>query len=338
MYFALALAALVIDRLVPWPKWLGRIFQHPVVWQGKLIEIMEKRLNRPEFSGRTREFFGLVTLVVLIFVTLAASLLIVRATYLLPQGWLVEALVASVFLAQRSLKAAVSKVAGSLDVSLAQGRAALCHIVGRDTAGLDEHEIARAAVESLAENSSDAVIAPLFWLILFGLPGIAVYKAVNTADSMVGYRNSRFNDFGRASARLDDALNFIPARLSALLYALAARFGEGNNVERSWKTARRDAPNHVSPNAGWPEAAMAGALDFSLGGPRSYGGKRLDLAIMGTGRRNLTAPDIRRALRLYETMTLTATLVVAALVVAALVVAALVVAAPASIQLGQLAL
>jgi len=326
VYFALALAALVVDRLAPWPKWLGRAFSHPVVWQGKLIEVLEKHFNRPEFSGRTREFFGLVTLVVLIFVTLAASLLIVRATYLVPQGWLVEALVASVFLAQRSLKAAVSKVADALDVSLAQGRAALCHIVGRDTAGLDEHEIARAAVESLAENSSDAVIAPLFWLILFGLPGIAVYKVVNTADSMVGYRNSRFNDFGRASARLDDALNFIPARLSAVFYALAAGLDTGNALVRAWKSARRDAPNHLSPNSGWPEAAMAGALDFSLGGPRSYGGKTLDLAVMGNGRRDLGAPDIRRALKLYETMTLTA----------ALMVAALLVAVPGLIQFGQL--
>ncbi|VAW19668.1 Adenosylcobinamide-phosphate synthase [hydrothermal vent metagenome] len=311
MYFVMAFVALVIDRAVVWPDWLGRIFSHPVVWQGKLIEIMETRFNRSEFSGRTRRLLGLLMLTVLVGTTLFISLVIVRALALLPYGWLIEALLASVFLAHRSLAEAVTKIADTLDISIEQGRVALSHIVGRDTANLNEHEIARAAIESLAENSSDGVIAPLFWLVLFGLPGIAIYKAINTADSMVGHKNLRFVDFGWASARLDDVVNWLPARLSALLYVLASFFVHGASPSKSLDTARRDASGHVSPNAGWPEAAMAGALGFSLGGPRSYQGKMLDLAIMGDGKRELEASDIRLALKLFAAMTLLAMFVVA---------------------------
>jgi len=313
MYFPMAFVALIIDRIVPWPNWLGRTFSHPVVWQGRLIDFLEKRLNQSGFSGKARRLSGLLMLVVLIALTLVVSIAIVKALALLPWGWLVEALFSSVFLAHRSLAMAVTKVADALDISLASGRAAVAHIVGRDTAGLNQDEVSRAAIESLAENSSDGIIAPLFWLVLFGLPGIALYKAINTADSMVGHKNSRFADFGWASARLDDVVNWIPARLSALLYALASLFVAKASPSRSLKTAISDAPNHVSPNAGWPEAALAGALDFSLGGPRAYGGKMLDLALMGNGKRELEADDIRLALKLFGIMTLIATISVALL-------------------------
>jgi len=313
MYFPLAFVALIIDRLVGWPDWLGKAFGHPVIWQGKLIEIMEKRFNQSGFSGKARRLSGLFMLVVLVAATLVISMLIVWALALFPYGWLVEALFASVFLAHRALSQAVKKVADALDISLDGARAAVSHIVGRDTGKLNEEEVVRAAIESLAENSSDGIIAPLFWLALFGLPGIAVYKAINTADSMVGHKNSRFADFGRASARLDDLVNWIPARLSALLYALASFFLPKASPMKSFYVALRDAPNHVSPNAGWPEASLAGALDFSLGGKRAYGGKMLDLAPMGNGKRELEADDIRRAVKLFAAMTLVAMIIVAVL-------------------------
>ncbi|MCF6303676.1 MAG: cobalamin biosynthesis protein, partial [Devosiaceae bacterium] len=179
------------------------------------------------------------------------------------------------------------------------------HIGGRDTKNLDQHEISRAAIESLAENSSDGIIAPLFWLALFGLPGIAVYKAVNTADSMIGHKNPQYLEFGWASAKLDDVVNFIPARLCALFYILVSGIGQknpGTKIIKSWQVTFRDAPAHVSPNAGWPEAALAGALGFSLGGARAYGGKILHLANMGAGRRDLNQYDIERALKLSANM------------------------------------
>jgi adenosylcobinamide-phosphate synthase len=190
------------------------------------------------------------------------------------------------------------------------------HIVGRDPEALDEAAVARAAIESLAESTSDGVIAPLFFLILGGLPGIALYKAVNTADSMIGHKTERHLQFGWAAARFDDLLNLIPARLTALLIAGAAFFLKGAHPEAAWSTALSDAKKHESPNAGWPEAAFAGALGFRLGGPRSYGGEPVDLPSFGTGRADLTPSDIERALLLYGAtlnVTLAATAVVAAL-------------------------
>ena len=280
-----------------------------LAWE--IMSILSYLLVNYEYDKKNNTRSGLLMLAVLVGVTLFISLLIVWAFGFLPYGWLGGAGFASVVCAHRSLALAVTKVADTLDISLARGRTAVSHIVGRDTAGLNEHEVARAAIESLAENSSDAIIAPLFWLVLFGLPGIAVYKAINTADSMVGHKNLRFGDFGWASARLDDGVNWLPARLSALLYALASFFVPKASPFNSFSAAMRDAPDHVSPNAGWPEAAMAGALDFALGGQRTYGGKMLDLALMGNGRRELGANDIRLALKLFEIMSLIAMIIIA---------------------------
>jgi adenosylcobinamide-phosphate synthase len=226
-----------------------------------------------------------------------------RALLLLPPGvgLLLVALAASSLLAQRSLHAHVARVAAALETGgVEAGRAAVSHIVGRDVSVLDEAGVARAAIESLAENFSDGVVAPAFWLALGGLPGGAIYKAVNTADSMIGHRTPRHEHFGWAAARLDDLLNLPAARLSALLLVAAAALTKGASAADASGAVRRDASRHRSPNAGYPESAMAGALGLKLAGPRAYAGVQVEDAFMGDGRREATAADIRRALSLYR--------------------------------------
>ncbi len=302
MSFTIAFLAMFIERFLPLSFNTGGRFSHPVQWQGSLIAWLENRLNNSNKTANQRRFGGMMMLIILLAVTLGASMLVLWLIGFLPFSWIFEAIIASVLLAYRGLKKAVIDVAKSLDISLKQARKQVSHIVGRDTKNLDEHEISRAAIESLAENSSDGVIAPLFWLALLGLPGIAIYKAINTADSMVGHLNERYGDFGWASAKIDDLANWLPARLSAIFYALAARFVAPGMGAKSWMSAINDAPKHVSPNAGWPEAALAGALGFGLGGPRNYNGKTLDLPEMGQGRRDLVSGDILRSLQLYSVM------------------------------------
>jgi adenosylcobinamide-phosphate synthase len=195
----------------------------------------------------------------------------------------------------------VADVASALEKDgITPGRAAVAHIVGRDTAGLDAAGIARAAIESLAENFSDAIVASIFWMVIGGLPGAALYKAINTADSMIGHRTPRYAAFGWAAARLDDLVNLPASRLSALLLIAAAALSNDASAGAAWRAMRRDGARHRSPNAGYPEAAMAGALGLSLAGPRSYGGVQVDDALMGDGRREAGAADIRRALALYR--------------------------------------
>jgi adenosylcobinamide-phosphate synthase len=211
------------------------------------------------------------------------------------------ALIASTLIAQRSLHDHVERVATALEQEgLAGGRQAVSQIVGRDPDALDEAGVARAAIESLAENFSDGVVAPVFWLAIGGLAGGAAYKAINTADSMIGHRTPRHSDFGFAAARLDDLVNLPASRLSALLIVLAAAISNNASASNAWTAVWRDARHHRSPNAGWPEAAMAGALGLSLAGPRVYGGVTVDDATMGDGRREAGAQDIRAALALYR--------------------------------------
>ena len=256
---------------------------------------------------------GALALALVVIATLAVTLPLALALRAIPLGFVIEALLAAPFLAQRDLARAVANVADGLDRSLGDGRAAVSHIVGRDPAELDESGVARAAIESLAENASDAVVAPTVYLALFGLPGIVVYKAVNTADSMIGHRSKRYRHFGWAAARIDDLLNLPASRLTGLLIATAG--GGRAALQAMW----RDAGRHVSPNAGWPEAAMAGALAIRLGGPRSYHGRPLDLPWLGSGRRNLGPTDIHRALALYARML---NLVLIVIATAALILAA----------------
>jgi adenosylcobinamide-phosphate synthase len=299
MHVFLAPLALLLERLVGYPHPLYRAIRHPVVWMGALLAALDKALN----TGTPRRLKGVLALAILLAVTAAVTMAIRYGLSFVPIGWLVEAILATSLLAQKELGRAVRAVADALDHSLDAGRKQVAEIVGRDPETLDGPGVSRAAIESLAESTSDGIIAPLFWLVLGGLPGIALYKAINTADSMIGHKTEKHIEFGWAAARLDDLVNWIPARLSALLVAGAAFWVKGAEAEKAWTTALRDARKHQSPNAGWPEAAFAGALGFALGGPRSYAGETIALPTLGTGRADLGPADIRKALDLY-TMTL----------------------------------
>jgi adenosylcobinamide-phosphate synthase len=304
MHALIAPLALLIERLVGYPQGLVRLIGHPVIWMGSLIALLDRKLN----TGTSR-LRGVLALILLLLATAAVTLPLTLLLRALPFGWVIEALLATSLLAQKSLHDAVAAVATAVRRSLPEGRTAVSHIVGRDPESLDEPGVARAAIESLAESTSDGVVAPLFWLLIGGLPGIALYKAVNTADSMIGHKTERHLAFGWAAARFDDLLNLLPARLSALLIAAGAAFVKDAHPEAAWSTALNDARKHESPNAGWPEAATAGALGFALGGPRFYDGERVDLPSFGTGRAALGPDDIDRALQLYRA-TLNVTLAV----------------------------
>ena len=295
MAWLMAPLALLIERVVGYPPALFKLIGHPVTWMGALITWFEARLNQ----GNNRRLKGTAMLLLLLGTGLAFSLLVLVITRSIPFGWIIESILASSLLAQKELGRAVKAVADGLNLSLDSGRHTVSHIVGRDPNVLDESGVAKAAIESLAESTSDGIVAPLFWLFVGGLPGIVLYKAANTADSMVGHKTERYAEFGWASARFDDLVNWIPARLSALLIAGASFVVRRNDPEAAWSTALRDARKHASPNAGWPEAAFAGSLGVALGGPRSYDGELYDLPTFGDGRRELTALDILSALVLY---------------------------------------
>ena len=272
---------------------------HPVTWIGRLIGALDRTWNRDGDDDGQRRLFGIATLGLVVAVAAIAGFGLQHVLLMLPFGIVPTALAASTLIAQRSLHDHVAGVAAALETGgLAAGRAAVAHIVGRDVAALDEAGVARAAIESLAENFSDGVVAPVFWMALGGLPGAAAYKAINTADSMIGHRTPRHQAFGWAAARLDDLVNLPASRLAALLVIAAAL--PDRAAAAAWHAVRRDAHRHRSPNAGYPEAAMAGALGLALAGPRVYGGVPLDDAYMGDGRREATAADIRKALRIYR--------------------------------------
>jgi adenosylcobinamide-phosphate synthase len=300
MSAALALLAMLIELCIGYPERLTRAIGHPVIWVGGLIERCDRTLNRGT-APRLRRFLGVLALAALLGLVGAVAVVVQSQLLRLPYGLIAVAVLASAMIAQRSLHRYVANVASAMDEGLDVGRQAVSHIVGRDTAGLDRAGVARAAIESLAENFSDAVVAPVFWLVLAGLPGIALYKAINTADSMIGHRTPRHTEFGWAAARLDDLVNLPASRLAALLLIAASALRTDGSARRAWRAVRRDAAKHRSPNAGYPEAAMAGALDLSLAGPRCYGGVAVEEdALMGNGRREADAKDIRGALALYR--------------------------------------
>jgi len=301
MSVLLAFLALLAEAAVGYPDRLFRAVGHPVTWIGRLIAALDRALNDPAQSPARRKAGGVVALAVIV----AASGVPAWAVATLlgsGAGLVATALLASSLLAQRSLGQHVGAVAEALETGgLDAGRKAVSRIVGRDPETLDEAAVCRAAIESLSENFSDGVVAPAFWLAAAGLPGAAVYKAVNTADSMIGHRTPRHRAFGGAAARLDDLVNLPASRLTALLIVAACPLVRGASARNAWRAVRRDARHHRSPNAGWPEAAMAGALGLALAGPRSYGGVVVDDAFMGEGgRREATPADIRRALALYR--------------------------------------
>ncbi|MGZ5916109.1 MAG: adenosylcobinamide-phosphate synthase CbiB [Methyloceanibacter sp.] len=299
------LCALLIEVALGYPQGLFRRLTHPVVWMGALLTPLETRLNQESMPEDRRRLNGMLGLGVLLLVTILLALTLrITLTHLLPRvlATSVLALVASTLIAQASLYIHVKAVANALDEGrLEGGRAAVAEIVGRDTASLDSSGVARAAIESLAENFSDGVVAPALWCAVAGMPGIAAYKAVNTADSMIGHLSPRYRAFGWAAAKLDDLLNLPASRLAALWIALAALFHRDADAGAALVTVRRDASGHRSPNAGWPEAAMAGALGLKLAGPRSYHGTLTQDAWIGAGRSEATIADIRRALSLYQT-------------------------------------
>ena len=291
-----------MERLAGYPRPLLGAIGHPVIWMGGLLGWLDNRLNRGGDPPRRRKLAGVAALALLLLAVLLPTAILGALLRPLPGGWAIEALLATALLAQKELGRAVRSVAAALEHSLAAGRQAVSGVVGRDPEVLDEAGGARAAIESLAENASDGVIAPLFWLLVLGLPGIALYKAINTADSMIGHRSERYLQFGWASARLDDVVNWIPARLTGLMFVAAAFLVSGASPRAGWNVMFADAAKHDSPNAGWPEAAMAGALGFALGGPRAYDGEVHPLPTMGNGRAGLRPADIRKALDLYDAM------------------------------------
>ena len=270
--------AMLLDALLGEPDWIWRRVPHPAVLMGRAIGWLDERFNHGSLIVGGAVFAALV---------LAAGALGLALSVF---GPVVEILIGAVLIAQKSLVQHVRAVASGLRFSLAEGRRNVGMIVGRDTGGMDRAAVARGAIESAAENLSDGVIAPVFWFLVGGLPGLLIYKVTNTADSMIGYRTARYERFGKAAARFDDLLNVVPARLSAVLI-LAAHFRPD-----AWGAVRADAPKHRSPNAGWPEAAMAQVLGVSLSGPRAYDGQMRNYPWVNIGgRRALTHEDIDRA-------------------------------------------
>lgn len=299
--FGLTAAALALEAIFGYPAFLLRAIGHPIVWIGALIGATESQLNRQSSNAQIQKLSGVVALAFWLICVGICGGVVTRLLGRSLFGELVLALLATSLLAQRSLHDHVRAVAAALEhEGIEPARAAVGRIVGRNAAHLDEAGIARAAIESLAENFSDGVVAPAFWLAVGGLVGTMLYKTINTADSMVGHRTPRFVNFGWASARLDDLVNLPAARLAALLFAAAAAFGGLAPAREVWHATRRDAPKHLSPNAGWPEAAIARALSLKLGGPRVYGENVVDGALMGDGRRDANAKDIHRALGLFR--------------------------------------
>ena len=295
------LLAAILDAAFGDPDRLYRAVPHPVVLMGRIIGWMDRRFNDSRAAEPQRKRNGIIAVLALTAGSLALGWALdnlLRQTWL---GCLIEAALASTLIAQRSLYDHVAAVARALvRDGLSAGRAAVAKIVGRDTAELDEAGVSRAALESLAENLSDGVTAPLFWGLLLGLPGLIAYKAINTADSMIGHRTPRHQAFGWAPARFDDLLNLGPARLCGVIVAGATIFVRGADANRALQAMWRDAPKHRSPNAGWPEAALAGALGLAIAGPRRYHGVEVNDAYMGAGgRADLTAADIRRGLKLF---------------------------------------
>jgi len=297
------LCAGLIEAGFGYPASLLDRIKHPVMWIGALLERLERHLNDPSLPEAERRRNGWVALALLLAATALPAFLLQYAVLWLPAplALVILACLASAFIAQRSLYEHVAAVADALDEGgIEAGRDAVARIVGRDTSALDEAGVARAAMESLAENFSDGVVAPVLWGAVLGLPGMVAYKAINTADSMIGHKSPRHLAFGWAAARLDDILNLPASRLSLLWLAIAAIFSPGASPQGAWRAAWRDAGRHDSPNAGWPEAAMAGALGLKLAGPRLYDGELTDDHWMGDGRADLTAADIRRSLVLYR--------------------------------------
>jgi adenosylcobinamide-phosphate synthase len=278
---------------------LTRFVTHPVVLIGNLIHFLDKKLNRDKRGDMDRAIRGALTVIVVVCVTGAIGICIAWLTLHHTFGWILELILLTLILAGRSLYDHVKDVANALKSSLEDGRKSVAHIVGRDPEYLDEHGVCRAAIETAAENLCDGVIAPIFWYVLFGFPGLIIYKAVNTMDSMIGHKNTKYRAFGMTAARLDDILNLLPARLTGIFLVLAAFFTPTASPLGAFKAMWRDASKHRSPNAGWSEAAMAGALGLALAGPRRYSNKVINDVWIGGGTARAQKSHIEKALYMY---------------------------------------
>ena len=294
-FVAAMVLAMAIDGAIGWPGALYARIGHPVTWLGRLIGMLDQRWNRDGDTFGTRRVAGVAAALAVIALASALTLALQAA---IGPGWrriLLVGILAWPFVALRSLHEHVAAVAEPLQAGDMEGaRQAVSMIVGRDPTRLDEAGVARAAIESLAENTSDGVVAPIFWGVLFGLPGIVGYKAINTLDSMIGHRDARHAAFGWAAARIDDVANFVPARLTGLLFALVS-----SGLADALRCMGRDARHHRSINAGWPEAAVAGALRLRLCGPRVYHGELAKEPWLNEGARDPAGPDVALALELY---------------------------------------
>ncbi len=298
--FIILLLALIIDLAFGDMERIFRFLPHPVVLAGGAIAFFDRRLNRATRSDRARQMRGIITVLILAGGAAALGWVVGRYLRVVNLGWGLEALLVAVLLAQRSLFDHVAAVARALQKDgLQSARQAVAKIVGRDPESLDEYGVARAAIESLFENFCDGVVAPAFWYLLLGLPGIFAYKTANTLDSMIGHRSPKYLHFGWAAARFDDALNWIPARLGAFIICIAALAIPETRSGSALRVMVKDARKHRSPNAGWPEAAAAGALGLALAGPRQYGGTIVQEPWLGDGRARATVADIGAALKLY---------------------------------------
>ena len=283
-HFQLLLIALILDAIFGEPEWLWSGRPHPVSLMGRAIEWLDERLNK----GDNRRNGGIMAVVVLVIL----GAIIGQLIGFIPDLGLLEAIGAAILISHKSLMEHVTAVATALRSGLKHGRNAVAMIVGRDPDEMEEADVARAAIESAAENFSDGVIAPAFWFLLLGLPGILVYKIVNTADNMIGHKNEKYAEFGWAAARLDDVLNWVPARITGGLICLAYTSRKALNVMLA------DAPTQRSPNAGWPEAALAGVLNFALSGPRRYYGKAEEIAWLNeSGEKELGPTEIDEAVK-----------------------------------------
>jgi adenosylcobinamide-phosphate synthase len=295
------LLALALDAALGDPAFVYARIPHPIAVIGRAIAWLERRWNREDQAGTARRRAGAIVCLVLVLASAGAGFVIERILLGFRFGWIADSVLVSLFLAQNSLYFHVAAVARALtNEGLARGRKAVAKIVGRDPESLDEAGVCRAALESLAENFSDGVVAPAFWALVFGLPGILVYKTINTADSMIGHKTPRHLAFGWAAARLDDLLNLIPARLAGLLIVASSVAVPSARSSDGFHAMMRDAAKHRSPNAGWQEAALAGALGVALAGPRRYAGRLVEDYWMNSGGRSeATVDDIRRGLHIY---------------------------------------
>ncbi len=300
LHFPSATLACLIEKYVGYPQGLFKTFGHPVQWIGALISWLDAKLNtKPddEIEGLMR---GGVALLLLLSATAFPAYMLQDILGGFTGGWIINAVIATAFIAQKSMRDHVVEVEHALSSSIAEARTSVAKIVGRDTKDLDESGVTKAALESLAENTADGIVAPVFWYALLGLPGLVAYKAINTADSMIGHKSERHLFFGFCAAKLDDLVNLPASRLTALFFAAAAAMSNRESGRNALFTAWADAAKHRSPNAGWPEAAMAGALGLRFGGPRNYEDGVVALPWMGDGRELMTRADISAGLEIYD--------------------------------------